>query len=209
MEKNEKRAVIKYLLKKEMSPKTIHEDIVTTLGDDSPSYSTVKKWSADFKRGRTSTEDDPRSGRPKTATTDIQVEAIHCMVMDDRRITIRYIAETMGISYGSVQSVLTDVLGMRKLLARWVPRMLTPDQKLTRLQISRQLLDRFQADPADFTKRLVTQDETWVHHFDPESKVQSKQWKHHMVLHLQRSSSEFLQLARSWHLSSEIVRELS
>lgn len=178
MDKTEARAVIKYLQKKGMTPKEIHEDMVKTLDDDSPSYSTIKRWAADFKRGRESIEDDPRSGRPKTSTTDDQVEAIHRTVLDDRRLSIRQIANIVGVSYGSVQSALTDILGMSKLSARWVPRMLTPDQKLARLETSRTLLARFQTDRADFFKRFVTQDETWVHHFEPESKLQSKQWKH-------------------------------
>lgn len=130
MDKRETRAVIKYLQKKGMTPKEIHEDMVQTLAEDSPSYATVKKWAAEFKRGRVSTEDDPRSGRPKTSTTDEQVAAIHRMVLDDRRQTVQQIAKSIGISSGSVHAVLTDILGMSKLSARWVPRMLTPDQKL-------------------------------------------------------------------------------
>jgi transposase len=52
MEKMEIRAVIKYLCKKGMSPKEIHKDFMDTLGKESPSNSTVKKWAAEFKRGR-------------------------------------------------------------------------------------------------------------------------------------------------------------
>ena len=40
------------------------------------------------------------------------------------------------------------------------------------------LLSSYENDPGDFIKRVLTQDETWVHHFYPESKMQSKQWKH-------------------------------
>ena len=69
MEKVEVRAVIKYLCKNGMSPKEIHEDFLETLGKESPSYSTVKKWVAEFRRGRESVEDE-RSGHPKEATTD-------------------------------------------------------------------------------------------------------------------------------------------
>ena len=57
--------------------------------------------------------------------------------------------------------------------------MLTDDQKMTQLNISRYLLSRYEDDPGDFIERVVTQDETWVHHFDSESKMQSKQLKHH------------------------------
>ena len=56
--------------------------------------------------------------------------------------------------------------------------MLTDDQKRTRLDISRYLLSRYEDDPGDFIEQVVTQDETWVHHFDQESQMQSKQWKH-------------------------------
>ena len=125
----EARAVIQYLQTKGMSPKEILEDMVQTLGEDSPSYSTIKKWAAEFKRGRDSTEDDPRSGRPKTPTTDEQVDAIHRMVWDDRRLTVQQMAKTTGTSAGSVHASLTDTLGMSKLSARWEPRMLTPEQK--------------------------------------------------------------------------------
>ena len=52
MEKLDIRAVIKYLCKKGMSLKEIHEDFIQTLGKESPSYSTVKKLAAEFKRGR-------------------------------------------------------------------------------------------------------------------------------------------------------------
>ena len=51
MEKLEIRVVTKYFCKKGMPPKEIHEDFMETLGKESPSFSTVKKWAAEFKRG--------------------------------------------------------------------------------------------------------------------------------------------------------------
>lgn len=70
MEKLEQRGVIKYLFKKRLTPKEIHDNMQTTLGESAPSYATVKKWVAKFKRGRENIEDDPRSGRPITSTTE-------------------------------------------------------------------------------------------------------------------------------------------
>ena len=55
---------------------------------------------------------------------------------------------------------------------------LTPDQKLTRLVMSEANLARFEAEPDRFVERFLTQDECWVHHFEPETKMQSMQWKH-------------------------------
>ena len=89
------------------------------------------------------------------------------------------------------QSTLTDILGMSKVLASWVPRILTEDQKRSRLDISRCLLFRYEDDPEEFLDRVVTQDETWVDHFDPESKKQSMQWKHPGSYRL-RNLREFL-----------------
>ena len=77
-----------------------------------------------------------------------------------------------------------------------VPRMLTKDQKRSRLDISRYLLSRYEDDPEEFMDRVVTQDETWVHHFDPESKKQSMQWKHPGSPPKIRNLREFLQQGR-------------
>ena len=51
-------------------------------------------------------------------------------------------------------------------------------EKQVRLATSRDNLSLYNADPAKFLRRYVTMDETWAHHFDPETKQQSKQWKH-------------------------------
>ena len=58
------RAVIKFLTKEGAKAKEIHRRMADVYGDSSPKYSTVAKWSAEFKRGRDSLEDDPRPGRP-------------------------------------------------------------------------------------------------------------------------------------------------
>ena len=57
------------------------------------------------------------------------------MVMCDRRRDLRVIAIEVSISFGAVQSILTNILGMSKVSARWVLRMLTEDQKRTELDI--------------------------------------------------------------------------
>ena len=100
------------------------------------------------------------------------------MVMNDRRLTISHLANVISISRERVENILHNELGMSKVSARWVPRLLTPDQKLTRLVMSEANLARFEVDPDRFVERFLTQDECWVHHFEPETKRQSMQWKH-------------------------------
>ena len=83
----------------------------------------------------------------------------------------------MGVSHTTVLAILKEDLAMRKVSARWVPRLLTLEQKRVRFSMSRDNLCRFNADPEDFIQRFVTMDETWCHHFTPETKMMSKQWK--------------------------------
>ncbi|XP_041364246.1 uncharacterized protein LOC121379629 [Gigantopelta aegis] len=112
-----------------MTLKQIDEDISETLGDDAPSYSTIKQWCADSIRGRTSTEDNPRSGRPCEVSIDENVNAVLDTVIKDRRFTIRQLASVHNISKTSLERILLEHLHMNKVSARWVPRMLTADQK--------------------------------------------------------------------------------
>ena len=99
------------------------------------------------------------------------------MVMNDRRLTISHLANVISISRERVENILHNELGMAKVSTRWVSRLLTPDQKLTRLVMSEANLARFEADPDRFVERFLTQDECLVYHFEPETKRQSMQWK--------------------------------
>ena len=83
MEKFEYRAVIKFFVKEGLTPTEIHLRIVNVYGDSSPSVSTVKKWAAEFKRGRESVQNDPREGHPKTVTTPEIIEKVHDMILED------------------------------------------------------------------------------------------------------------------------------
>ena len=97
------------------------------------------------------------------------------LVYSDRQIQVEEIAQALGISHGSVSTILHDRLGMRKLSARWVPKSLSDEQMATRASVCSALLKRFRSK-YDFLLRLVTVYKTWVQYNEPENKAQSRQW---------------------------------
>ena len=141
-----------------------------------PSFATVKNWVAEYKRDRTSIFDEERSKRPKTTTTDERVDLVDQTVMQDRRLTLKEIAEAYGLSSEQVHKVLHQDLVMRKLSACWVPRFLPINKKRIQIDISRGCVSLFEKNPAGFLQRLIIIDETWIRPHTPETKQQSMQW---------------------------------
>jgi len=93
-------------------------------------------------------------------TTPEIIDQIHELILGDRRISAKSIAEQLGISRERAGYVIYEDLYMRKLSAKWVPKCPSADQKRQQCQSSEQL----RRDPNDFLSRLVTMDETWLHH---------------------------------------------
>ena len=187
MNKTEVRAVKKYLKKKATTRLEIQDYMIKILAEDCPFYATVRKYTAEFKWGRDSTKDDPQSGRPKTSTLDKQVDAIHSVVWDNKRLTIQQVVEYIGTSPGLVYAVLTEMLGTGKLSAKLNSQILTQEQKLKGGDIFGTYLNRFQANPNRFHRRLVTQNVTGL--TIPNLNQRFKATKENpLVLHLRISS---------------------
>jgi len=89
-----------------------------------------------LKRGDFSTCDAPRPGRPKTVTTPGIIDHIDELILENRRISAKSIAEQLGISRERVWSIIHEDLDMRKLFAKWFPKFLNVDQKRQRGQSS-------------------------------------------------------------------------
>ena len=142
--KVEYRAVIRYLYLKGKTGKEIHGELADVYGSSAPSYAQVKFWLGEFKRGRTSSEDEARSGCPLDAT-DEMCKKVRDLVYSDRRIQVEEIAQALGISHGSVSTILHDHLDICKLTARWVPQSLSDEQMATRASVCSPLLKRFRS----------------------------------------------------------------
>jgi len=70
----------------------------------------VKNWVAQFKRGDFSTCDVSRPGRPKTVTIPEIIDQIHELILEDRRISAKSIAEQLGISRERLGSIIHEDL---------------------------------------------------------------------------------------------------
>jgi len=103
------------------------------------SRSRIFQWFGRFKNYRTLTANDDRSGPPSTATTPSKVEQVQAAVNQDRCRTIHDLCAEVGIGYGSCLRILTEQLNMHQIAAKFVPRVLTHDQKDSRVAICQEL----------------------------------------------------------------------
>jgi hypothetical protein len=96
------------------------------------------------------------------------VHSNHCLTVWD-------IAEECNILIGSCHEILMIKLEMHHVVSKFVPLLLTQDQRDSSIAICQELLDRANKDE-NFLKRIITGDETWVYGYDVETKMQSSQW---------------------------------
>jgi len=92
-------------------------------------------------------------------------------------VTVDTISRIIGIGLNAVQEKI-ESLGYRKVCARWVPRLFTKDHNGQRKAISSELLQKYRQEGEEILFRIVTSDESWFHHFEPETKRQNMEWHH-------------------------------
>jgi histone-lysine N-methyltransferase SETMAR len=85
-------------------------------------------------------------------------------------------AEELNLDRKTVRKILTEDLGMRKVSAKMVPRILSDEQKQQRLDVC-SVLSHQLPEENNVLDRVITGDESWCFQYDPETKCQSMQWK--------------------------------
>ena len=155
----------------------------------------VYKWYSRFKGGEMSCEDQPRSGRTSTCRNDENLGKVRNAINADRRRTIDEISEITGLSWSTCQRMLTEDLNMKRVSAKFVPRLLTEDQKSNRLNVCYDLREQVGNNPQILSK-VVTGDETWC------TVTTRKQNKHQasgklLILQNQSRPDKFDQMLRS------------
>ena len=132
MEQLEQQYCIKFCQKLGDSQVETIWKIQWAFGDDAMGITQIKDWYNRFNDGRTSVENDAYAGRCSTSRNDELTDQVQTFVMQDRRVTVRELAEEVGINTGSVHSILTDVLAMWRVFAKFMPKLLTMEQKQLR-----------------------------------------------------------------------------
>ncbi|XP_021003805.2 protein GVQW3-like [Parasteatoda tepidariorum] len=126
-ERIEQRYCMKFCQKLgDSQSQTIHK-ILQVFGEEAMGVTQIKEWFNRFKYGRTSAESEQRCGRPQIAQSAVNVERLRNLVM-----AVREIAEEVGVSKDSAHAILREDLNMNRVAAKFVPKLLSPEQK-TRL----------------------------------------------------------------------------
>ncbi|PSN41301.1 hypothetical protein C0J52_09888 [Blattella germanica] len=102
----EQRVIIRFLHLRGVKPIEIHRQLSETCGDDVMDVSNVRSWVRQFKEGRTSCDNKTRQSRPRTSRSDDMIQKVEKVVLEDRRMTVEHIASKIGISTGSVHTIL-------------------------------------------------------------------------------------------------------
>jgi len=153
----------------------IHQMLQQVYGEDALKERTVFKWVQHFWEGHEDPKDDARSGHPSTSSGNENIYHVLSLMLSDHRLTVRMIAEELGLGKTSVHTILTEHLEMKKVCAKIVPKLLTPEQKLRWKECCVDWKTSEESD--EFLERVITGDESWIYEYDIELKSQGREWK--------------------------------
>jgi len=171
----EQRYAIKFCAKLGKSGSETLQLLRTAYGYAVWSSAQVLRRHKAFKDGRESIEDKQRIGRPSASRTENNVARVKAVLDRDRRLSVRLIAEEVGLPKMDVHRIITEDLHMRKICVKLVLKNLSDEQKDNRVLVSWELLDRVTSEP-DFLQQVIIRDETWVFEYDRTTKRQSSEW---------------------------------
>jgi hypothetical protein len=93
-------------------------------------------------------------------------------MLEDQRRTIHDVCDVVKLSYGTCQRILSQELNMQLIAMKFVPTLLSSDQKAHYFELKEQT----EYEP-NFVSTIITGDESWIYGYNSETKQQSSQWK--------------------------------
>ena len=158
----EERYAIRLCFKFGKNATETYEMLQTAFGAPCMNRASVLEWHKRFKKGRESVRDDERCGRSKEVRTPEMIGQIKNFMDKDRRVSIKTISAQFDVSVGTVHTIIRKELKMRKICARFVPRVLREDQKERFRHDSWEMVELINWDPG-VLDALVTFVESWIY----------------------------------------------
>ncbi len=116
-----------------------------------------------------------KTGGHLTKVTDKKLDEIRSLLEEDNTMCLRVISRRTGLSLRTVHNVLCNKLQLKKRPAKWIPHLLSDDQKAHQLRMSRDLLQRFRRAPT-LQDCVVTGDKSWFWCYEPATRRNSSAW---------------------------------
>ncbi len=125
--KFDQRFQIKFMMKEGLSQKDMKAKLDRIHGVNALSKSSIQRWHSQFWSRCIQKDNLPKSGAP-TKWTAAKIQAVHTSMTNNRRSTIRQLAEDVQLSFGCTQWILKENLKLIKCPAKWVPHLLITDE---------------------------------------------------------------------------------
>ena len=154
-EKLQQHAAVKFCF---LVRKTAGETVVmleTAYKEAALGKTQVYEWFSHFRNGELSLADQPRSGRSSTARMDENIAWIRELILEDRRRTTDELVDLSGVSWSSCQRILSEELQMKRVAAKFVPHVLTADQKQSQVDACLELKEHLEINPDLFLRSLL------------------------------------------------------
>ena len=148
----------------------IHKKLRVAEGDKALSKSTIYCWIESFELGQQTIKDEICSGHPHEAVTLETIGRVEDFINENPHITTQELAEEVGISRERVEHTIHEELDMRKICKKWIPHVLTDENRRKQVEISKQLLQILESS----FRNIITGDETWIHFYTVPSKESNK-----------------------------------
>ena len=133
----EGRYAIKFCFKLEKNATETYGMLQAAFRPSCMNRASVFEWNKIFKEGRESVGDDARCRRIKEVNIPELIGQIKNFMDKDRRVCIETISTQFDVRVGTVHTIIREELKMRKIGAKFVPRVLREDQKERRCHDSR------------------------------------------------------------------------
>ncbi|KAB7505434.1 Histone-lysine N-methyltransferase SETMAR [Armadillidium nasatum] len=173
----DQKVIVKYLFSMRNDPTEIHKLLTASCGSTAADYKIVKGWIRELSCGNDDNEEEIHSegpnGIPVTVLTPdptdpAVVQRIEYLITKDKRMTVDRIAEMTVIPKPLASNIITQVLGLKRVCERWVPRLWTPEQRHYRVEASKELFEKYEDEGENFLRKIIFGDESFIQYYTPD-----------------------------------------